>query len=139
MRSSPNTSPKQNAPALEQNGPQKSLFTCLAAEKREPLRLEEVGCSSETLTVNAKTVDGIFLDEIFDPLPVHSLNLGVLSVQIWEWDCLIAQPAVHFTLSIPPDNRAISVVLRLRGGHQPGRKGKYVHLSRTLSLNMYLE
>jgi hypothetical protein len=67
------------------------------------------------LTVNAKAIDGIFLDEILDPIPVCCLDLCVLRVQIWERDRLIAQPAVHLTLLVSPNNRAIGMILRLRG------------------------
>ena len=66
-------------------------------------------------TVNTKTVNGIFLNEILDPVSVHSLDKIVLRVQIRERDNRVAQPAVHLALPISPNNGAVAVVLRLRG------------------------
>ena len=65
------------------------------------------------LTVNTNAVNGIFFNEILYPVPVSCLDPWVLRVQVWEWDLLVAQPTVHFTLSITPNDRAIRVVLRL--------------------------
>jgi hypothetical protein len=91
------------------------------------------------LTINAKAIDGIFLDEILDPIPICCLDLCVLRVQIREWDRLIAQPAVRLALLVSPNNGAIGVILRLRGEFQREGRVNSNHLSRTLSLNMYLE